>query len=247
MNQKEINELRRRFRPEKSAISRVYGCYVNSSKEIVSDLDESLGMMPQEESEKYLSLLKKGLSGSLGKNLIDIVFSTQQVADSEEHRLLTTLWDSQLKDNEARQTFYRNFKDKYDLINWYFDKLVLQSFEQIGMGNTVGESLTQKFEFILNEKAFFTEAFRSDYYNSVKEHDFELILQFYKDLIARKTSRPLEEEMEFLLEMYCRGSVYMTEKWVLGGMKDTPRRMSDKLVEAMPPKLEKVFSELELL
>ena len=73
MNQKEINELRRRFHPEKSAISRVYGCYVNSSKEIVSDLDESLGMMPQEESEKYLSLLKKGLSGSLGKNLIDIV------------------------------------------------------------------------------------------------------------------------------------------------------------------------------
>ena len=136
----------------------------------------------------------------------------------------------------TRQTFYRNFKDKYDLINWYFDKLVLQSFEQIGMGNTVGESLTQKFEFILNEKAFFTEAFRSDDYNSVKEHDF-----------ARKTSRPLEEEMEFLLEMYCRGSVYMTEKWVLGGMKDTPRRMSDKLVEAMPPKLEKVFSELELL
>ena len=115
MNQKEINELRRRFRPEKSAISRVYGCYVNSSKEIVSDLDESLGKMPQEESEKYLSLLKKGLSGSLGKNLIDIVFSTQQVADSEEHRLLTTLRDSQLKDNEARQTFYRKVIDSLDM------------------------------------------------------------------------------------------------------------------------------------
>lgn len=115
MNQKEINELRRRFRPEKSAISRVYGCYVNSSKEIVSDLDESLGMMPQEESEKYLSLLKKGLSGSLGKNLIDIVFSTQQVADSEEHRLLTTLWDSQLKDNEARQTFYHKVLNRAGL------------------------------------------------------------------------------------------------------------------------------------
>lgn len=85
MNQKEINELRRRFRPEKSAISRVYGCYVNSSKEIVSDLDESLGMMPQEESEKYLSLLKKGLSGSLGKNLIDSIIAShltpQQMTD----------------------------------------------------------------------------------------------------------------------------------------------------------------------
>ena len=147
----------------------------------------------------------------------------------------------------TRQTFYRNFKDKYDLINWYFDKLVLQSFEQIGVGHTVGESLTQKFEFIRSEKAFFTEAFRSDDYNSVKEHDLTLILQFYMSLIARKTSRPLSEELEFLLEMYCRGSVYMTEKWVLGGMKDSPAQMSYKLVEAMPPKLEKVFSELGLL
>lgn len=147
----------------------------------------------------------------------------------------------------TRQTFYRNFKDKYDLINWYFDKLVLQAFEQIGVGNTVGESLMQKFDFICNEKAFFTEAFRSDDYNSVKEHDFKLILQFYQNLIARKTSRPLGEELEFLLEMYCRGSVYMTEKWVLGGMKETSKKLSDTLVDAMPPKLAKVFTELELL
>ena len=147
----------------------------------------------------------------------------------------------------ARQTFYRNFLDKYDLINWYFDKLVLQSFAQIGMGHTVGESLTQKFEFIVNEKVFFTEAFRSDDRNSLKEHDFELILQFYQDLIGRKTSRPLGEDLQFPLEMYCRGSVYMTVKWVLTGMKDSPAKMSKKLVEAMPPRLAAVFDELKLL
>ena len=146
-----------------------------------------------------------------------------------------------------RQTFYRNFLDKYDLINWYFDKLVLQSFEQIGMGHTVGESLTQKFEFIVNEKVFFTEAFRSDDRNSLKEHDFELILQFYTDLLARKDSRALDQELHFLLEMYCEGSVYMTVKWVLGGMKDSPQAMSAKLVDAMPPKLANVFDRLKLL
>ena len=122
-----------------------------------------------------------------------------------------------------------------------------QTFYQIGMGHTVGESLTRKFEFILNEKVFFTEAFRSDDRNSLKEHDFELILQFYTDLIARKTSQPLGQELQFLLEMYCQGSVYMTVKWVLGGMKDSPREMSDKLVEAMPPKLAEVFGKLKLL
>ena len=137
----------------------------------------------------------------------------------------------------TRQTFYRNFLDKYDLINWYFDKLVLQSFEQIGMGHTVGESLAQKFEFLVNEKVFFTGAFRCDAQNSLKEHD----------LIARKTSQPLSSEIRFLLEMYCQGSVYMTVKWVLGGMRDSPSAMSAKLVEAMPPKLAEVFEGLRLL
>ena len=108
MNGKEVSELRRRFRPEKSAVSRVYGCYVNgSSREIISYLDESLGNMPLEEAEKYLSLLKKSLSGTLGKHLIDVVFSTAQVMDSDEHRLLSALRESGLKDGEIRETFYR--------------------------------------------------------------------------------------------------------------------------------------------
>lgn len=116
MNQKEIAELRRRFRPDKSAISRIYGCYVNgSSKEIISDLDEPLSLMPEEESEKYLSLLKKALSGTLGRNLVDIVFSTQQVADSDEHRLLTTLRSSALKSAEARNAFYQTVIEALDM------------------------------------------------------------------------------------------------------------------------------------
>lgn len=116
MNQKEVSELRRRFRPEKSAVSRVYGCYVNgSSREIISYLDESLGNMPQEEAEKYLSLLKKALSGTLGKNLIDVVFSTAQVTDSDEHRLLSALRESGLRDGESREAFYRAVIDALDM------------------------------------------------------------------------------------------------------------------------------------
>lgn len=67
MNQKELNELRRRWKPDKNAISRIYGCFVNSNKEIITDLDESLGMMTQEEAEKYLSLLKRHCQERSGK------------------------------------------------------------------------------------------------------------------------------------------------------------------------------------
>ena len=115
MNQKELGELRRRFRPEKSAVSRIYGCYVNSNREVISYLDESLGRMPQEEAEKYLSLLKKTLSGALGRNLVDIVFTTEQVMDSDEHRLLSALRESGLKDGEVRQEFYQKVIDALDM------------------------------------------------------------------------------------------------------------------------------------
>ena len=115
MNLREIGELRRRFKPEKNAIGHIYGCYVGLRKEIISDLNESLALMPLEEAEKYLSLLKKALSGTLGKNLIDIVFSTKQVADSDEHRLLMSLRASELKDSGIRQAFYQKVIDSLDL------------------------------------------------------------------------------------------------------------------------------------
>ena len=115
MNSKEIAELRRRFQPDKTAISRIYGCYVNCQKEVVSYIDESLGTMPQEEAEQYLTLLKKALSGKPGKNLIDIVFSNQQVMDSEEHRTLMALRDSGLKDSAQREAFYHQIIETLDM------------------------------------------------------------------------------------------------------------------------------------
>ena len=128
MNQKELNELRRRFRLDRTGFNRVYGCFVNGNKEIVSDLDESFGYMPEAEAERYLGLLKKVLSGRLGKNLIDIVFSTQQVMEGEEHKLLSALRDSELKDREVRTAFYQKVIDQLDMEGGNY--LLLMSHER---------------------------------------------------------------------------------------------------------------------
>lgn len=106
MNTKELGELRRRFRPHKNAISHVYGCYVGATKEIIAEVDQSLALLSEDDMEGCLGLLKKALSGALGRNLIDIGFTTRQVADSEEHRLLQALRDCKLKDAALRRQFY---------------------------------------------------------------------------------------------------------------------------------------------
>ena len=140
----------------------------------------------------------------------------------------------------TRQTFYRNFLDKYDLINWYFDKLLTKSFEHMGRGTTVFDSLEKKFTYIQKEKAFFAAAFRYDKQNSLREHDFDLILAFYENLIHEKSGSPVSPEMHFLLEMYCQGSITMTVKWVLTGMDLTPSEFAALLVRAMPEDLKKL-------
>lgn len=53
--------------------------------------------MSEADSESLLKIIKKTLSGSIGKNLIDIEFTTQQVCDSEEHKLLMDLRETELE------------------------------------------------------------------------------------------------------------------------------------------------------
>ncbi|HIZ20135.1 MAG TPA: DUF4317 domain-containing protein [Firmicutes bacterium] len=129
MNEKEVAEIRRRFRPDKSNITHVRGCYVNEQREIVSQFDQSIALMPQEEAEKMLATLRRTLSGTLGKNLVDIVFSTKQVLDSEEHRLLTALRGSRLEDAAAVETLYRKVIETTPIQGQYLILLAYDTYD----------------------------------------------------------------------------------------------------------------------
>jgi hypothetical protein len=76
MNTREIGEIRRHIRRDRSNMTAIYGCYVNENKEIISEFRQSTGMMSENEAEKYFAHLKRVLSGTVGKNLIDIRFQT---------------------------------------------------------------------------------------------------------------------------------------------------------------------------
>ncbi len=107
MNDKEIGEIRRHLRRDRSNITAIYGCYVNENKEIITQFRQSTGIMLENESDKYFALLRRTLSGGLGRNLIDITFKTAQVASSPEHKLLMDLRETRLKDEELLNAFYQ--------------------------------------------------------------------------------------------------------------------------------------------
>lgn len=107
MNGREIGEIRRHLHRERCNMQYIYGCFVNAQKEIISSFKLSTAMMSQNESDKYFGVLRRTLSGTIGKNLIDVTFRTAQVADSPEHKMLMDLRETSLQDDELRMAFYK--------------------------------------------------------------------------------------------------------------------------------------------
>ena len=58
MTEKEIGELRRRLRPDRTNITSVYGCYVSDSREILSSFRQSLSICTEDDKELYLEQAK---------------------------------------------------------------------------------------------------------------------------------------------------------------------------------------------
>ena len=129
MNEKEIGEIRRRVRRDRSNMTAIYGCFVNEQKEIVTEYRQSTAMMSENEAERYFGLMKRTLSGTVGKNLIDITFRTAQVAGSPEHQLLMELRKDGLKDEELRRKFYQKVIESVSLEESYLILIGCDSYD----------------------------------------------------------------------------------------------------------------------
>ena len=152
MNTKEIGEIRRRQRRDRSNMTAVYGCYVNDNKEIISEFKQSVGMMPENEAEKYFALFRRTLGGTLGKNLQDLTFATAQVAGSEEHKLLMDLRGSKLSDGVLRQTFYEKVIQSLSLEGSYLILMGCDSYDvpfKSKDGNLQSDNSDETFTYIL--------------------------------------------------------------------------------------------------
>ena len=129
MNEKEIGEIRRHTRRDRSNITGIFGCFVNDNKEIIAQYRSSTGIMSENEADKYFAILRKVLSGSVGKNLIDLTFQTSQVAGSPEHELLMKLRESKLQDEELRNELYKKIIENLSLEGNYLILLGCDSYD----------------------------------------------------------------------------------------------------------------------
>ena len=152
MNEKEIAEIRKRLKHDKNNITKLYGCYVSSNKEIKNEFTQTVGLIPLETNEMLFGMIKKTLSGRVGKNLHDIAFRTEQVGASDEHKLLMTLRDSELQNEEAVHELYEKIVNSYPSDEDYLiilgcDKYDLPNFSK--NDETMEDDSTEIFRYII--------------------------------------------------------------------------------------------------
>lgn len=124
MNKKEISEIKKQFSPANCSITRICGCYVDAEKNKKTELKEAFLSLSEEEMFKYFEIFKKTLSGTLGKNLLNMEFPTAQEAEGGTQEFLMRLRASRLTDDQLVEQFYDRIIENYDYPENYYIILV---------------------------------------------------------------------------------------------------------------------------
>ena len=88
--------------------------------------------MTQEDADGMLGVLKKTLSGTIGRNILDIEFSTAQVSESEEYALISKLRDCELRDAELRAALYNKIITNLEIEEKYLILLAHDRYDVFG-------------------------------------------------------------------------------------------------------------------
>ena len=132
MNKKEILEIRKQFTPANCAITRICGCYVNHEKEKICQSKQAFLSMPEEEAYKYFDIFKHTLSGTVGKNVINMEFTLDSEMQGGPQEFLMKLRDSELKDDMLVEEFYDKVIEHYRYGENYYIVLIYAAYDVPG-------------------------------------------------------------------------------------------------------------------
>ena len=124
MNKKEISEIKKLFANENSVISTICGCYVDGDKNKKSMMREAFLSLPQDEMHKYMAIFRKCMTGTLGRNILNMEFADAATEVTVSQQKLMDLRDSELKDDAVLETFYDEIIANYNTADNYLILLV---------------------------------------------------------------------------------------------------------------------------
>lgn len=152
MIKQETSELKKLFTPKKCSITRICGCYVDGEKNKKTQFSQAFLALPEEEMFKYFEIFKKSLSGSFGKNLLNLDFPLESESEGGTQEFLLRLRDSRLKDDDLLEEFYDKIIDTYEYVGNYLILTIHDAYDVPGRasdGMEMEDASDEVYEYIL--------------------------------------------------------------------------------------------------
>lgn len=152
MNKKEVLEIRKQFTPTNCAITRIAGCYVDHEKIKKMESKSAFLSLPEEDAFKYFDIFRKTLSGSVGKNLLNLEFPAKQEMPGGIQEFLMKLRKSKLEDDQLLEEFYDRIIESYDYSENYYIVLIHAMYDIPGKssdGTEMYDASEEVYEYLL--------------------------------------------------------------------------------------------------
>lgn len=152
MIKQEISEIKKLLTQRNCSITRICGCYVDGEKNKKTEFKQAFLALPEEEMFKYFEILRKTLSGTLGKNLLTLEFPLASEEEGGTQEFLLRLRDSKLKDDVLLEEFYDKTISAYEYVGNYLILLVHDAYDVPGKasdGLEMEDASDEVYEYIL--------------------------------------------------------------------------------------------------
>ena len=152
MNKKEILEIRKQFTPANCAITRICGCYVDHEKTKKMESKDAFLSLPEEEAFMYFDIFKKTLSGTVGKNMLNLEFPLDAEMPGGTQEFLLKLRDSKLEDDMLLEEFYDKVIATYEYAENYYIILIHAMYDIPGKssdGMEMFDASDEVYEYLL--------------------------------------------------------------------------------------------------
>lgn len=152
MIKQEINEIKKLFTERNCSITRICGCYVDGEKNKKTELKQAFLALPEEEMFKYFEILRKSLSGTIGKNLLNLEFPLESESEGGTQEFLLRLRDSKLRDDALLEQFYDRIIESYEYVGNYLILLIHDAYDVPGRtkdGAEMEDASDEVYEYIL--------------------------------------------------------------------------------------------------
>ena len=135
----------------------------------------------------------------------------------------------------SRQTFYNNFKDIYDLVEWIYLKEVVTPIEREKIYDKWQDALTSIFQYISKNHVFVLNTYRSfgkGFLEKVLRQEIELFLsnQVFKKIEVTKEEA---KQVEFSYSFYTYALVGVGLDWIEKQMPESVEELVGRIEKVM--------------